>query len=193
MLQIKDTLVSLDLIERHFCCDIRKCLGQCCVEGESGAPVTVEEVAAIEEVMPAIKDELLPQAREVIGAQGISYVDDDGDLVTSIVGCSDCVFTNYLEGGVCICLLEKAFREGRIPDVKPSSCYLYPVRLDRIGSMTAVNLHRWQVCRSAEVNGREKGIRAYEFLRGPLTKYFGEEWYAELETVAKEWLSQHGK
>lgn len=192
MLQIKDTLVSLDLIERYFCCDLSQCLGQCCVDGDAGAPLTRPEAALIEKVLPEIKDELLPGARRVVEQQGVSYVDEDGDLVTSIVDGCDCVFTTYAPGGVCLCLLEKAYREGRIPHCKPSSCHLYPVRLSRCGVMTAVNLHRWKVCSSAETVGRQRGIRAYQFLKEPLIRQFGEEWYAELERTAAEWLRQNG-
>lgn len=188
MLQIQDTLVSLDLIERWFCCDLAQCKGECCVDGEDGAPVTMDEVARIEEVLPEIIGEMLPQAREVVDAQGVCYVDREGDLVTSIVGGRDCVFTTYAPGGVCLCLLEKVYREGRIPQCKPSSCHLYPVRLKKLGDLTAVNMHRWKVCRSAEKVGRQRGIRAYKFLREPLIRRFGEEWYAELERTAEEWL-----
>ena len=193
MLQIKDTLVSLDLIERFFCCDLSQCLGQCCVDGDAGAPLTRAEAAKIESVLPEIRDELLPGARRIVDEQGVSYVDEDGDLVTTIVDGRDCAFTTYAPGGVCLCLLEKAYREGRIPHCKPSSCHLYPVRLSKCGVMTAVNLHRWKVCRSAEVVGRQKGIRAYQFLKEPLTRQFGEEWYADLERTAEEWLKQNGE
>lgn len=193
MLQIKDTLVSLDLIEQYFRCDLSQCLGQCCVDGDEGAPLTMEEASAIENVLPEIEDELLPGARRVIGEQGICYVDRDGDLVTSIVEGRDCVFTTYAPGGVCLCLLEKAYREGRIPQCKPSSCHLYPVRLNRIGTLTALNFHHWKVCHSAVTTGRREGVRAYQFLKEPLIRYFGAEWYAELEQTAEEWLRQEGK
>lgn len=191
MLQIKDTLVSLDLIEQYFKCDLSKCLGQCCVDGDAGAPLSMEEAAEIEEVLPEIEDELLPGARRVIDEQGICYVDSEGDLVTSIVDGRDCVFTTYAPGGVCLCLLEKAYREGRIPQCKPSSCHLYPVRLKKIGDMTALNFHHWKVCRPALALGRREKVRAYKFLKEPLIRRFGAEWYSELEKTAEEWLRQN--
>lgn len=193
MLQIKDTLISLDLIERYFCCDLASCKGECCIDGDAGAPVTPDEVAAIEDVLPKVMDMLTPRARQVIEEQGVAYVDTEGDLVTSIVDGRDCVFTTYAPGGVCLCALEKAYREGCIPHTKPMSCHLYPVRLKPCGLMTAVNLHRWKICRSAEKNGRAKGIRAYEFLREPLIRRFGREWYDELVVTAREYLRQFEK
>lgn len=191
MLQIQHTLVSLDLVERYFTCDLDACLGACCIEGDAGAPFTEEESTAISGVLPEVRDDLAPRALEAIESEGVSYTDPDGDLVTQIVDGRDCVFTCYAPGGKCLCALEKAFREGRISDVKPISCRLYPVRLKEYDGFTAVNMHRWKICRPAETLGRKLGVRAYEFLKGPLTARFGKEWYDELELTAKEYLRQH--
>lgn len=192
MLQIKDTLISLDLIEKYFICDLDSCLGACCIEGDAGAPITEEEYERLCELMPEIYPLLLPGAQKVIEEQGPGYYDEEGDLVTSLVNGRDCVFTTYAEGGKCLCALEKAHREGKIPFFKPASCHLYPVRLKQLGGdITAVNLHRWKICKCAEVLGRAKGVRAYEFLKEPLIRRFGQEWYDELCLVAKEWLAQN--
>lgn len=191
MLQIKDTLISLDLIEKYFVCDLDSCLGECCIEGDAGAPLTEKEASALEELLPGIIDRLSPAAQEVARAQGCSYIDEEGDRVTSIVNGRDCIFTTYAPGGKCLCALEKARREGETMFFKPISCSLYPVRLKEYGGgMTAVNMHRWKICKAAEVLGRKQGIRAYEFLREPLVRRFGEEWYEELDRTAKEWLRQ---
>ena len=191
MLQIQHTLVSLDLIERYFVCDLDACLGACCIEGDAGAPLSPDESERISEVLPDVEEDLLPRALQEIRDSGVSYTDPDGDLVTQIVDGRDCVFTCYAPGGKCLCALEKAFREGRIADVKPISCRLYPVRLKEYDGFTAVNMHRWKICRPAETLGRKLGVRAYEFLKGPLTAKFGEEWYAELELTAREYLKQN--
>ncbi|MDE6391933.1 MAG: DUF3109 family protein [Muribaculaceae bacterium] len=191
MLQIQHTLVSLDLIERYFTCDLDACLGACCIEGDAGAPLAPGEAERIEDVLPEIENDLLPRALAEIRECGASYTDPDGDLVTQIVDGRDCVYTCYAEGGKCLCALEKAFREGRVPDVKPISCRLYPVRLREYDGFTAVNMHRWKICRPAETLGRRLGVRAYEFLKGPLTARFGEAWYAELELTAREYLRQN--
>lgn len=193
MLQIQNTLVSLDLIERYFCCDLDACLGQCCIEGDAGAPVTEEECAAIERALPAVEGELLPGAREAIAAQGVSYIDEEGDRVTTIVDGRNCAFTCYDKGGKCICALEKAFREGRTDFKKPVSCHLYPVRLTEYPTFVAVNYHRWKICKPAEVLGRKLGLRAYQFLREPLVARFGADWYDELAATAEEYLRQFGQ
>ncbi|MDE5969972.1 MAG: DUF3109 family protein, partial [Muribaculaceae bacterium] len=121
-----------------------------------------------------------------------AYIDEEGDLVTSIIDGKNCVFTTYGEGGMCLCAIEKAYREGRVDFKKPSSCSLYPVRLTKYPSFTAVNYHRWKICRCAEVLGRANNIRLYRFLEGPLTDYFGKEWYDELTLACETYLEQYG-
>lgn len=190
MLQIQHTLVSLDLIEKYFVCDLDACLGACCIEGDAGAPLAQGEAQRIADVVDIVKPDLLPRAVKELDSEGISYYDQDGDEVTTIVDGKDCAFTCYAPGGKCLCALEKAFREGRIPDVKPISCRLYPVRLKEYDGFTAVNFHKWKICKPAETLGRKLGIRAYQFLKGPLTAKFGEQWYAELEITAQEYLKQ---
>lgn len=190
MLQIKDTLVSLDLVEEYFECDLSRCLGECCVEGDAGAPLSLEEMERIEMHRDAILPLLTPAGRRVMEEQGAGYYDPDGDLVTSIVDGRDCIFTTYAPGGICLCALEKAYREGALPDLKPMSCRLYPVRLKEYAGFTAVNFHHWKICRGAKTCGRGKGVRAYEFLRGPLERKFGKEWWQELDFTAREYLRQ---
>ena len=129
MFLIQNTLVSLDVLEKEFCCDLDKCRGCCCIEGDAGAPITPDEVKEVEKLLPEIWDELLPEAREVIERQGISYHDPSGELVTSIVNGKDCVFTCYDERGCCYCAIERAYRQGRVPFYKPISCHLYPIRV----------------------------------------------------------------
>lgn len=192
MLQIQNTLVSLDLVERFFCCDLEKCKGECCIEGDAGAPITAEEARKIEEALPAIVDDMSPAARREVEENGVSYIDSEGDLVTTIVGGRDCAFTCYAPGGICLCAIEKAYREGRIGWKKPISCSLYPVRVTEYPTFTAVNFHRWKICHSAETNGRRLGVRAYQFLKQPLTECFGAEWYDELVTACEAYLEQYG-
>jgi len=191
MLQIADTLVSLDVVERFFCCDLDKCLGQCCIDGDAGAPVTEEELEHIKRVLPEIYDDLLPASRRQIEEAGLSYTDPEGDLVTQIVDGGNCVFSCYGKNGMCQCAFEKAFREGRIDFYKPVSCHLYPIRLRRFPSFTAVNYHRWKICKCAEVLGRARGIRVYQFLKEPLIRRFGRQWYDELALTCEEYLRQY--
>lgn len=191
MFQIGNTLVSLDLVERFFCCNLDACLGECCIDGDAGAPITEEEYETLKRILPDVWDDLLPQAQATIREQGVGYLDPDGDLVTQIVDGRNCVFSCYAPGGVCICAIDKAYREGRINFRKPISCYLYPVRINRLSNGVAVNYHRWKICKAAEVLGRKKGIRAYEFLREPLIERFGQEWYDELEAACRLYIKQY--
>lgn len=192
MLQIQDTLVSLDLAERYFCCDLDACKGQCCLEGDAGAPLEEDEVDKIEALLPVIWDELLPAARTEIEANGVSYVDEEGDLVTSLVGGTNCVFATLDGNGQWICAIERAYRQGRVDFYKPISCHLYPVRIKKYDSFTAVNYHRWKICKAAEVLGRAKGLRAYKFLEGPLRRRFGDAWYEELALTCEEYIRAYG-
>lgn len=191
MLQIKDTLVSLDLAERYFCCDLDACHGACCIEGDAGAPITRQEYEHLREVVPIVADDLTPAGRREISESGVGYIDCEGDLVTTIVGGRECAFCTYAPGGMCLCAIEKAYREGRTDFRKPQSCHLYPVRVKRYPTFTAVNYHRWKICKPAEALGRKLGIRLYEFLKEPLTEAFGREWYDELALTCREYLRQY--
>ena len=185
MIQIKDTLISEDIFETCFVCDLGKCKGMCCVEGDAGAPLTHEEYEAIKDVLPKIWDDLALKARELIEKQGIAYIDDDGELVTSIIKGRECVFTYFDADGVCRCAIDNAFREGRISVQKPISCHLYPIRLHKYDEFTALNYDRWSVCRPALRLGKKTGIKLYQFLKEPLICKFGEEWYQEVCQIAE--------
>ena len=190
MIQIGDVIVSLDVLRAKFCCDLNDCHGYCCVEGDSGAPIEQDEVAALEEALPVVWHDLSEKAKSVIDRQGVVYNDNDGDLVTSIVEGKDCVFTCYDEKGCCYCALEKAYREGKSGFYKPISCHLYPIRVSDFGSCKALNYHRWDVCKAAVVLGESKDIPLYKFLKEPLVRKFGAAWYAELEDTVEE-LRKH--
>ena len=191
MLQIQDTLVSLDLAERFFCCNLDACHGQCCLDGDAGAPLEPGEADTIRGILPEIWDDLLPAAQREIEANGVSYIDCEGDEVTALVEGGLCAFATTAPDGSWRCAIENACREGRIGFLKPVSCHLYPVRVKKYDSFTAVNLHRWRICKSAEVLGRAKGLRAYRFLEGPLRRRFGDVWYDELKLTCDEYLRQY--
>lgn len=187
MFQIDDTIVASDIIEENFLCDLSACKGECCVEGESGAPLEDEEVKIIEDLLPLVWDDLSPEAQALIEEKGVAYKDYDGEMVTSIVNGKDCVFTYYDEKGICKCAIEKAYREGKTDFYKPISCHLYPIRLQRYKEFTAVNYHRWSVCKFAVALGDREGLKIYQFLKEPLIRKFGEEWYKELSLIAEEY------
>lgn len=190
LIEVGDVILSTDILTECFCCDLDACGGICCVEGDAGAPLTLDEVDELENVLDEVWPDLSAAAQAVIDQQGVAYTDRDGDLVTSIVNGKDCVFTCYNEKGCCFCATEKAFREGRTSWCKPISCYLYPIREKRFaGGLIGLNYHRWNVCSEAVKRGRELNLPVYKFLRDPLIKRFGEEWYKELEGVAEALLS----
>lgn len=188
MIQIGDVIVSFDVLREKFLCNLDVCKGACCIEGDAGAPVEFEEIGKLEEVLPVIRDELSPEARAVIDRQGVVYTDREGDLVTSIVNDKDCVFTCYDEKGCCYCAIEKAWREGKTDFYKPVSCHLYPIRVGDYGVYKAVNYNRWEICKAAVLLGEKENLPVYKFLKKPLIRKFGEDWYAELELVAEELL-----
>lgn len=190
MIQIDDTIISIDCLSEKFCCDLEACKGECCIEGDAGAPLELEEVAEIEAALSEVWNMLSASAQSVIDRQGVAYTDEEGDLVTSIVNGKDCVFTCYDENGCCYCALEKAYREGRTKFYKPISCHLYPIRLKKIGDAVALNYNRWDVCKMAVLKGKQLDLPVYKFLKEPLVRRFGEAWYTELESAVEELKAQ---
>ena len=183
ILEISNVLVSSDIITEQFCCDLDKCKGICCVEGDAGAPVTMDEIAGIESALDTVWGDMSASAQAVVDHQGVAYTDRDGDLVTSIVGG---------EGDCCLCALERAYRQGKTQFIKPISCALYPIREKRFKDGTvALNYNRWDVCEDAVKKGKELGLRVYRFLEGPLVRRFGQEWYDELCAVADEYIKAY--
>ena len=191
--------MSSDIITEYFCCDLDDCHGACCVEGDAGAPVTLDEVMEIEGMLDEVWNDLSASAQAVIDKQGVAYTDQEGDLVTSIVGGKECVFARLSpfpsakdEGSTSpcwLCMLEKATRNKanfqfsilNSQFVKPISCALYPIRVKQFSNgLVGLNYNRWTICEGARKKGRELKLPVYRFLREPLIRRFGEEWYQEL-------------
>ena len=168
MIIVQNSIVSDDLADRKFCCDCSQCHGACCVEGDSGAPLMECEVAELEQVLPAVLPLLTPEGREAIEKQGVAVRDSEGDLGTPLIDGGACAFTTYAPDGTALCALQHLY--------KPVSCHLYPVRVEDYGEFTAVNYHQWDICRSAKGHGEP----LYIYLREPLIRRFGPEWYDEL-------------
>ena len=190
ILDVGGILISSDILTERFCCDYEKCKGICCVEGDAGAPVTLDEIAGIEDALDTVWQDLSAQAQSVIDRQGVAYTDQEGDLVTSIVRGKDCVFTCY-DGDSCLCALEKAFRAGKTSFCKPVSCALYPIRVKEFGNgVVGLNYNSWKICEDAIKKGQALDLPLYRFLKEPLIRRFGEAWYQELCDVADELRSQ---
>ena len=185
-----NTLVSLDVLEKEFCCDLDTCRGFCCIEGDAGAPLTVEEEEKIQSILPVLLPEMTKEAKAVVEAQGIAYNDPSNERVTSIVNNKDCIFARTDHNGWCYCLIEKAYNAGKIDFKKPISCHIYPIRLTKVGEYTGLEYHRWDICHCARIKGKKLHLPLYQFLKEPLIRRFGQAWYEELELTANEWKKQ---
>ena len=185
MIEILNTLVSLDLFKEFFCCDLDKCHGLCCVEGDAGAPVTPDEVEMLEEAYEKLHEDLPLQAQQQIEKEGVVYPDKEGELVTQIINGKDCVFAKH-EGACALCAIDSTYRNGKFHWQKPISCALYPVRLSTVGGMTAVNVHKWDVCQPARKLGAALHLPVYQFLKEPLIRRFGQAWWDECDIAARE-------
>lgn len=189
MFQIGKTIVSDDVLEKEFVCNLTACKGQCCIDGDAGAPLDKDETAILEEVYPKIKSYLRPEGIDAIEQQGAWVVGEDGDFETPLINNKECAYVIF-DGDTALCGIEQAYNEGLITWKKPVSCHLYPIRIKEYSQFSAVNYNRWHICDDACVLGKELEVPVYKFLKEPLIRKYGEDWYTELETVAAEWQKQ---
>jgi hypothetical protein len=180
MLKIDHVLVSDELKDTYFSCHLKACHGDCCVEGDAGAPIDEEEISMLEDYIDEVKLFMTDAGKEVVEKNGVFDYDTDGEYVTPLVNNRECAFV-YRENGVNFCAIEKAYLEKKIKFQKPVSCHLYPVRLSKVCEFTAVNYHKWSICAPAIINGRKEGIPLYKYLKSSLTRKFGVAWYDTLE------------
>lgn len=184
MIQIGDKLVSLELFEQKFICDLPACKGACCVQGDAGAPVSEDERDILDREYTHIKEFMTPGGRESVEELGKWVSDGDGDYVTPLNKGKECAYTVF-ENGIARCGIEKAWLMGKTGFRKPVSCHLYPVRVTRLGSLLALNYHNWNICQPARILGKREGIKVFRFLKEPLIRAYGEEFFRELEEVEK--------
>lgn len=189
MFQIGNTIVSDDVLEKEFVCNLTACKGQCCIDGDAGAPLDKDETAILEEIYPKIKSYLRPEGIEAIENQGTWLVGEDGDFETPLINNKECAYVIF-DGDTALCGIEQAYNEGLIDWKKPVSCHLYPIRIKEYSQFSAVNYNRWHICDDACTLGKELEVPVYKFLKEPLIRKYGESWYAELENVATEWQKQ---
>jgi hypothetical protein len=189
VLRIDNTIFSLDILEKKFVCDLRKCLGNCCRYGDAGAPLTSEEALKLDSIWPSVKPLLRPEGVATIEKMGTSVRDIDGELVTPLIDEKECAYT-IRDGGIYTCGIEKAWAEGKVDYQKPLSCHLYPVRIKQFSDFQAVNYDQQDVCSTARVKGRREGVFVYEFLKSPLIRALGKEMYDELCLAARELRKQ---
>jgi len=186
MLQIDKSLISFDVFEKKFVCDLHACKGACCVEGDSGAPLEKHETAKLDEVFPAVKKYMTPEGIAAVEELGAWVIDFEGDAVTPLIKNKACAYTFHDEKGVISCAIEKAYFNGDISFRKPLSCHLYPIRITRYPEFDAVNYERNNLCTPARIMGEKLGVPLYVFLKEPLIRKYGEDWYNQLEIAANE-------
>ena len=185
MLRIGDTIFSLDILEKKFKCDLQQCLGSCCRYGDSGAPLTDDEVAVLERIWPDVRPYLQPEGINTVEREGTSVKDFENENVTPLINNEECAYT-LVEGNIYMCGIEKAWKDGKTDFRKPVSCHLFPARVKQFAGFKAVNYQELSICQSARECGTHEEIYVYEFLKAPLTRVFGEEIYAELCTAARK-------
>jgi hypothetical protein len=184
MLAIGKVLLSEDLIEKKFVCDLNACKGACCVGGDSGAPLDKDELEIMEKIWPKVKPYVPASGVKAIEKQGTHVIDSDGDDTTPLVEGTHCAFTYFEKDGTAKCAIEKAHAEGKIKFKKPISCHLYPIRITVTKSGEALNYDRWDLCKPACKCGEKLDVPVYRFLRAPLERKYGKQWYSELELAA---------
>ncbi|HPF10439.1 MAG TPA: DUF3109 family protein [Flavobacteriaceae bacterium] len=189
MFQLGKTIVSEDLLEKEFFCNLHACKGACCVEGEAGAPVLESEAATLKAIFPKIKPYLRPEGIHAIEAQGTHIVSDLDELETPLVEGKECAYVTFDEKGHAGCGIEEAYHAGVIDFRKPISCHLYPVRVQDYSEFAAVNYHKWPICDDACILGKSLQVPVYQFVKEALVRRFGADWYDELEKVAADFKS----
>lgn len=188
MLQIQNTLVSLDVVEKKFCCNLAACKGICCVEGDSGAPLTSDEVNLIEDEYPNFMPYMRPEGIKEVEEQGTWMIDVENDRVTPLINKKECAYAIF-EDGTAKCAIEKAYFDGKTSFRKPVSCHLYPIRIKEYEHFTAVNYDQWDICKPALKFGEKNGVYVYEFVKDALIRRFGEDWYEELRIASESLLN----
>lgn len=194
MIQIDDKLISEDIFSEEFVCNLTKCKGACCVEGDVGAPLESDERQILEDIFFKIKPYLTPDGVRAIEQQGTWTTDPmDGDYVTPMVEGRECAYVTYDDKGITKCGIEKAYEDGAVDWQKPISCHLYPIRAKEYSTFTALNYHEWPICNDACILGRELKVPVYKFLKTPITRKYGEEFYTVLSEAAEEWHREFGR
>ena len=185
MIQIGEKIISRELFENHFICHLEKCEGNCCVFGDSGAPLEDAEAESLADELDKILPYMRAEGLRGVGDQGAWVIDKDGDKVTPLIGREECAYVVF-EDSIARCAIEQAYDDGAISFRKPISCHLYPIRVGKLKQGIALNYHQWSICEPARILGKREGVPGFRFLKDPLIRVYGEEFYKELEIVYKE-------
>ncbi|WP_025741224.1 DUF3109 family protein [Aquimarina pacifica] len=186
MFQLGKTIVSEDIIEKDFLCNLSACKGACCIDGEAGAPLEESESHILKEIYPIVKSYLRKEGIDAIENQGVFVKTSDGELETPLINGADCAYVIFDDKNTAMCAIEEAYNQGEIDWKKPVSCHLYPVRVQEYTEFAAVNYHQWEICDDACALGKELQVPVYKFVKEALVRKFGEDWYSELEKIAQK-------
>jgi hypothetical protein len=185
MFQLGKTIVSEDIIEKDFVCNLSACKGACCIDGDAGAPLEASETEILKDIYPKIKHFLRKEGIDAIENQGTFITTEFGDFETPLINDADCAYVIFDKKGTALCAIEEAYNQGVITWKKPVSCHLYPIRVKDYSEFSAVNYDKWEICDDACTLGKELQVPVYKFVKQALIRKFGEDWYAELENIAK--------
>ena len=185
MFQLNKTIISEEILEKEFVCNLSACKGACCVDGDAGAPLTQEETQILVDIYPKVKPFLRPEGIQAIEEQGVFVIGTDGEYETTLIEGKDCAYVIF-DGQTALCGIEQAYNEGIVDWKKPVSCHLYPIRVKEYTDFAAVNYHKWHICSDACALGKELQVPIYKFVKEALIRKFGEQWYQELGKVAEE-------
>lgn len=184
MIAIGETLISEDIFDKKFVCDLNACKGECCVAGDSGAPLDKSELAILDKIYPKVKPYMNEKGIAAVDKQGSYVLDSDGDYTTTLVSeGAECAFVFFDEQNIAKCAIEQAYLEGKIDWKKPISCHLYPIRITDYKAYEAVNYHSWHICKPACECGKQLNVPVFKFLKEPLIRKYGKDWYEELDAV----------
>ena len=185
MFQLGKTIVSEDIIEKDFVCNLSACKGACCVEGDAGAPLEEDESKILSEIYPKVKPFLREEGIRAIEKQGTYITTEEGELETPLIDGAECAYVFFDQKGTALCAIEEAYNKGIVNWKKPISCHLYPIRVKEYSEFSAINYNKWHICDDACTLGKELQVPVYKFVKEALIRKFGEDWYMELEKVAK--------
>ena len=186
MIEVGKTIISRDVFKKEFVCNLSACKGECCIAGDAGAPLENEERDILESIYPKIKPYMRQEGIDAVALQGTSVYDEkDKEYETALVNNAECAYVVYGDDGAALCAIEKAYNDGLVDWPKPISCHLYPIRIKKYRDFEAVNYDKWEICSDACALGEELSVPVYRFLKDPLIRKFGDDWYSDLEEVAE--------
>ena len=185
MIEVGKSIVSRDVFKKEFVCNLSACKGECCISGDAGAPLEIEEKEILDRIYEDVKPYMRPEGIEAVSQQGTSVFDKkDNEFETALIDGAECAFVIYGEDGSALCSIEKAYNDGKVDWPKPLSCHLYPIRIKKYRDFDAINYDQWEICADACALGQELSVPVYRFLKDPLIRKYGEDWYSDLVEVA---------